>query len=629
MNPKKCPGCGADDRFHDEIEAALSEPALEPQGRMEIAREARRRAGPVPAPGNADEPRRIIPMARGRETLLVAGLAAIVVLIVGAGLLFVPTDPGDTPPDKESAATPDGERRDEVPPAPDAPAPSDSPDPADGPGRVPAEPPEEAVETTPLPKRAPAPIGVLAGQVRTPDGRAVEGAKVNLWYAGSRIGMKLPEGQKSHHSVTSDPYGDFRFEGLPPGPWRLEVTHADFAPRTLSGLELTDGAGLSGVAVVLSGAGAIPGVSEDVGAVEGTVTNRAGEPVVGAVVTVSGHDGGGTSSARTDEEGNYRVDKLLPGGYRVEYREKIPGIATAEARKAARTKSQFTNVAPGEVTRVDFTGSGTLTGVALDAQGNPLADVIVRIAPLDEKGRHRGGAYRPTQIRTDKEGRFRIENAGEGRHTVGIQSTKSGDSFAVTLADVHLTGGDQEITLQLEDSGIMGRITVAETGEKPAGHVQISLYRVKPWAGAGMAFMDKEGRYHFKSIPPGKYRIYVSLAGYRKGRLDLELASGELKRDVDIVMEKKVPGTVIFRVKDQDGKPADGVSFIFNSEKSIWSTLFTDQTEPGVYVCKQLETGTWKVSPHRADLAPMTIEVKVVAGQTTEVDVVMKPRPPK
>ena len=45
MNPKDCPDCGADGHFHDEIEAALGEPAMERQRRFEIAREARRRAG--------------------------------------------------------------------------------------------------------------------------------------------------------------------------------------------------------------------------------------------------------------------------------------------------------------------------------------------------------------------------------------------------------------------------------------------------------------------------------------------------------------------------------------------------------------------------------------------------------
>ena len=50
------------------------------------------------------------------------------------------------------------------------------------------------------------------------------------------------------------------------------------------------------------------------------------------------------------------------------------------ARPATRTR--YVSVAPGETTEVDFTGSGTLTGVLLDAGGNPLGDVIVIMPPL-------------------------------------------------------------------------------------------------------------------------------------------------------------------------------------------------------------------------------------------------------
>ncbi|MHC4471987.1 MAG: carboxypeptidase regulatory-like domain-containing protein [Planctomycetota bacterium] len=569
-------------------------------------------------------------MAKRKETLLVAGLVAVVVLIVGAGLLLNPSGEGVAPPDEESSAARARDRAGETPPDLQTPA-SRGPSPArdGGPARAPAEAPVEPPEVPPLPERSPAPIGVLAGQVRTPDGSPIEGVTVKLWYDGYRYGKKLPKGQKPSHTTESDPYGDFRFENLPPGHWRLEVAHADFAPRNVSGLELTDEAGVEGVPVVLYGWGATPGVSEDVGAVEGRVTDRNGEPVVGAVVTVRGNDGGGSSSTKTDEDGNYRVEKLLPGGYRVELRLEAKSHSFSADAKKPQTKSQFTNVAPGKVTRVDFSGSGALTGVVLDAKGNPLVDVIVRIAPLDEKGMHRGGGYRPTQVRTDKEGRFRIEDAGEGRHSVGIQSVKRGDSFAVDLDDIILTGGDQDVTLQLQDSGIMGRITAADTGEKPEARPQISLYRVKPWGSVGMAFMDKEGRYRFKSIPPGEYRIIVFLQGHRRSERDLTLAPGELKRDVNFEMNKLQPGTIIFRVKDQDGNPVEGLSFSYTTAKNMTTTLFANQTEPGVYVCKMLETGTWEVHPYRADLDYKTVKVKVVAGQTTEVEVVMGPRKPR
>ncbi|MEN8151762.1 MAG: carboxypeptidase-like regulatory domain-containing protein, partial [Planctomycetota bacterium] len=201
-----------------------------------------------------------------------------------------------------------------------------------------------------------------------------------------------------------------------------------------------------------------------------------------------------------------------------------------------------------------------------------------------------------------------------------------GNSFSVRLADLELDGRGQEVTLQLEGSGIEGRISAAATGEMPPGYVHIALYVVKPWAPAGTSRLDAEGRYRFRSVPPGKYQIRVSLRGYRPQRTDVDLASGELRTGVDFELVEKQPGTIIFSVKDLEGRPVEGLLFSWNSEGSMWSTLFMDQGEPGVYTCKQLETGTFRVGIYRKDLASKTIEVKVVTGETTRVDVVMEPR---
>jgi protocatechuate 3,4-dioxygenase beta subunit len=562
-------------------------------------------------------------MATRREKLLVAGLVAFLALIVAIGFLSGSGDEDRAPAVDEEAPrriADDGEEQPGALPG----ATGDQREEYRAPGGArPGEP--DPAEPAPAPEpedeqpRAPGPIGVLAGKVTGPDGQPVAGAEIALSYHLNRSRAKYPDADPKKarpRTATCDSYGEFRFEGLPPGFYFLAATHPEFAGRRLSGVELTETFGVEGLAVILVG-------EEGTGSIEGLVTDRAGAPESGRIVAISGMDGGTRAVTRTGEDGAFRFDKLLPGSYKVTLRPRDGRAAYGKSR------SRFVQVGVGQTTRVEFEGSGTLRGTVLDAKGNPMPEVFVRIAPLDERGRFRGGNYKPTQAMTDADGRFEIEDAGEGPHEVKVQQVKGGSSFATKLENIDLSGEDQDVTLQLESSGITGRVTVAETGRPPDGTHGVVLYRKKPWGSVGMAFLDREGRFEFKSVPPDSYKLFLTADGYRRVERELDIAEGEKKTGVDIVLEKLRPGTIVLRVKDQDGKPVEGLSLSYNSSEGLWTGLRSDQTEPGVYVVKQLETGTWTLSLWRRDLQGEQVEVKVAEGKTTTVDVTMAPRPEK
>ncbi|MHC4471988.1 MAG: hypothetical protein ACYS99_13605 [Planctomycetota bacterium] len=58
------------------------------------------------------------------------------------------------------------------------------------------------------------------------------------------------------------------------------------------------------------------------------------------------------------------------------------------------------------------------------------------------------------------------------------------------------------------------------------------------------------------------------------------------------------------------------------------STLHAKESEetPGLYVCTQLEAGTWNVYLSRDDLKVKRVKVDVKEGKTTEVSVTMTPK---
>jgi protocatechuate 3,4-dioxygenase beta subunit len=292
-------------------------------------------------------------------------------------------------------------------------------------------------------------------------------------------------------------------------------------------------------------------------------------------------------------------------------------------------RSRFVSVAPGQTVRVDFGGGGILRGVLLDASGTPLAQAIVRIAPLDEAGKYLGGKYQPSSTRTGVDGRFEIPAVTAGPWQAQVQVLTKGDSFSANLGTLDLTGGDQEVTLRLRESGIAGRLLDADNGEKPSGRPQISLYVIEPWAFAATAFLNDDGSFRFRSVAPGRHRIIVYLEGYRKAQLDVELADGELKTGVDIALSKLVPATVVFRVTDASGAPVEGVEFVERGEDGGSWNLLVKVTTPGTYVYTQFEPGLHTIWVHRAGLPVVSREISVAAHATTEVEIVMAAAEPK
>ncbi|MCU0724589.1 MAG: carboxypeptidase-like regulatory domain-containing protein [Planctomycetes bacterium] len=596
MSRERCPQCGEDGKFHAEVESALSRDALDPSDRERLAAEARHREGG--------------PMARGRGSLVIVALAAAALLIVAARYVLDGDQVAPAPPRETETARAPAPRPD-LPPLPAAPAGAPTETGA-GPAAPAPEPAARAAAPAPAgppadeSAGAPAPIGELSGVVVGTDGLPVAGAKVEAWCQDPD-----PEIKPRHFRAESDPNGEFRFDGVPAGKWFIDASAAGRTPRRYLDLRLSPDSGLGGLRLVLAG--------EDpskTGAIEGTVTGRDGQPVAGARIAIEGRSGGGSATTTTDGAGCYRLAPVVPGDHVIRFSDGVE-------------RSRFISVAPGQTVRVDFGGGGTLRGILLDASGTPLAQAIVRIAPLDEAGKYLGGKYQPSSTRTGVDGRFEIPAVTAGPWQAQVQVLTKGDSFSANLGTLDLTGGDQEVTLRLRESGIAGRLLDADNGEKPSGRPQISLYVIEPWSFAATAFLNEDGSFRFRSVAPGRYRIFVHLEGYRKAQLDVELADGELKTGVDIALSKLVPATVIFRVTDASGAPVEGVEFVERGEDGISFNMLVKVTAPGTYVYTQFEPGMHTIWVRRTGLSVVSREITVAANTTTTVEIVLTAAEPK
>ena len=128
-------------------------------------------------------------------------------------------------------------------------------------------------------------------------------------------------------------------------------------------------------------------VLDAAGAVSGTVVDADGAPVGGATVTTWG---GRTTT--TTPDGSFRIDRLLPGDDCVEVRADGAPIAEVE----------FMVVASSEVEGVEvrLRPSRWLSGRVVDRRGQPVADALVELDPLDRSD--------VSQTRSGDDGRFEI-----------------------------------------------------------------------------------------------------------------------------------------------------------------------------------------------------------------------------
>ena len=459
--------------------------------------------------------------------------------------------------------------------------------------------------------------GEVRGNVVSDEvGLPLEGARIVLRYDILESGGRWPKGGDRPLEFVTDATGDFRYEGVPPGVYRIRIEHPDYAPRTLTGVRVGDGKGLEGLSVRMIGD------LRRLGTVEGTVLDAFGGPVVAARVVVHSSQSGVSSEAVTGELGAYRVERMLPGFYAVSLTKE-----PAEGEKAKLWQRTLSvRVVAGQTVRVDFEGSGALSGVVLDPEDKPIKAAMVLLMPV-----HRSERAADRRTRTAEDGTFRIENAGIGLHRVTVGGTSAG-WFSVEAATVDLGGSDQELRIRLEGGEISGKLLL-EDGKAPISrglHPSIMLFPAE-WKGepkdyreAARAQPDRTGSFRLIGLAEGKYRMRIFQTGYSCPERDVTVGWGERVKGVDLVLRRLVLGTLVVTVVDSEGNPVEGAVLNYWAKGRSGRGVRPSRPEPGRYVSHTVEVGSWTLSVIRPGSKTSRVPIVVNEGKTTSVRVTME-----
>jgi len=359
----------------------------------------------------------------------------------------------------------------------------------------------------------------VGGTVRDPAGSPLEDVRVSAESGGVGLDRRTRTG----------PDGRFRLEALPSGEIELGLYHKGFVH--LRGHRVA--VDRDDLAFTLEPAGGLAGrvVDAQSGEPIATFRIRLVEPELGP----GDRRGFGVSSSWVREgilfhEGAWDTkEEVLEAGriYAVE--------ASAEGYATGRLSRVVAEVEPSADENVIRLARGaSITGEVLDAaSGRPLSDATVKLAsgktPMigwsdDSHGR--------PLVRTDAEGRFRIENVPVDEHVLVVDHA---DRAPLRDGPFEVAGGAVHRVVRLGIGAALGGVLLDAAGN-PIAEGDVSLFAKSASAQVGRmwtARTDAQGGFAFERLPVGEFQVDHQL---RRGwvivsavRTVVALSEGETK----------------------------------------------------------------------------------------------------
>jgi hypothetical protein len=336
--------------------------------------------------------------------------------------------------------------------------------------------------------------------------------------ADVELSLQTAKWKDAGNATTSDGQGRFAFGGLSTGEYVLTAEGSSFG--TVHYGEAPDPGWVSMVRV-----GGDSGDKSVVfrivarGAIEGTVRDEFGDPMMGATVEVlrpQWRDGRTTMAnvwqKSTDDRGRYRFGNLAPGTYTVcagggqnaPQSGPVDFATRADNRAYARTCSRAIQLSPGQHGQVDVSPATTVTATVRGRVRNlpSQAGFSVSLAPDDREvaARQMFNAFADVA-----QGTFTIRGVPPGHYRLlaNVYSNNGGAvaqsvEYPLDVGGVDIDGLD--VTL---DSA--GAVDVTFQGDSEG--VSVFLRSANSTRSTHGAARDKDGALHFTGLPPGRYSV--------------------------------------------------------------------------------------------------------------------------
>lgn len=329
-------------------------------------------------------------------------------------------------------------------------------------------------------------------------------------------------------------------------------------------------------------------IKEPGATISGKVTIK-GRSAAGVIVTLRQNDrssGGREYSGPkgvSDNDGNYRIENIPPGSYRI-----LP-LAKAFVSPEGSEREKVLIVNKGDtIEHVDFAlvRGAVITGKVIDAEGRPIVEEGVSVFTVPD---NRTVGVLGNSM-TDDRGFYRLYGLPAGRYRVGAgrgEASFSGGlprpyrrTYHPSVSDPsQATVVEVEEGSELKDIDIMftrtvstytarGRIVDGETGQ-PLANIDYGITRYEERGSSsrsGGYVTNSRGEFKIENLSPGKYSIPVSNSSDNDLRFE-ETPFEIVDHDVnDLVIKStkagSISGVVVFEGLDDKSREQIGRSWI-------------------------------------------------------------------
>lgn len=460
------------------------------------------------------------------------------------------------------------------------------------------------------------PESVLVGKVlRAADGTPIEGARVTAESGGDSW---------TQASAMTDAGGNFRLDGLKPGPYKPKA-EADDA-YGLAEEQAILGLGETSELITITAHPAF--------FIEGTLVitgDKGSEPCDQGWISLSDRANGRSEYGSPDGDGVLRVRGLLPGEFEVEV--ETQGFVPAERYEKVKLVDKSISGLRWEVSR-----GQSIRGVVVDASGKPVPRVSVNASPKPDPTQPRAHQTGTWGGDTDEHGKFELAGLLAGDYLINVNSWEPPRATPAKPFPAKLEKGKDLDGLRLElpaTGEVKG--SVRDGKGNPIARANVGMYDGVHWQSSAA---DDDGNFKFPFVAAGEYRVTA-----RKGWGDEMRAPGTSDddvqgekvtvrtggvEDVKLVVERS-DGRITGVVRDADGGPladafieatresdsatqSSGQAMRSGRWGSFWQT--PELTDPdGRFVLEDLQEGKHTLRAHRKGGGEAILEHVELGGE--------------
>ncbi|MGH9867133.1 MAG: carboxypeptidase regulatory-like domain-containing protein [Candidatus Polarisedimenticolia bacterium] len=456
---------------------------------------------------------------------------------------------------------------------------------------------------------------MITGRLVDKDGTVVAGAALTATHhaeqggAGGMVVMRMASrggagrrgdtrvgGVESLPEVTSGNDGVFRVRGARPGVWSVEARARGFAPKSVSGLKLEEGARTLDAGDIVMEPGA---------AVKGRVVDLSGQPIPYAR-GVARKDFDILAEITGGPDGTFVVEDLEPGL-----------TMTLGFTADGHGDREVTGVtAPVDDLTITLPVASRLSGQVTDQESRrPVQDFSISVARERSMG---GGGFvqmsrnlGPEQVFHDENGAFTVEGISPGKVVVTVRAPGYEEA---TLRDVEIPEGKdvEGLSLLVDRAASISGVVVDDAG-RPIPGVSVAKsegssgrggFRMMLGPDAGGNESDGEGRFSVQGLEPGPVTLSFTHPEYEPAERDVDAAQDVTNLRVAMTRGAALTGIVL---RDEDGSPVPSATIVAQSAGSGGlSGGMTARSGPdGAFQIDGVRAGSYMISASATGLRPL------------------------